>query len=97
MPSGGVGLPRLGSCPRFSRLTPSHCLVPAQYPRPLTKRREVARRARSKYPWPRDGGDERGGAQTPQDMVGAAVFLASRASDYIHGTALTVDGRWMGR
>lgn len=33
----------------------------------------------------------------PEDLVGAAVFLASAASDYIHGTVLTVDGGWMGR
>jgi 2-dehydro-3-deoxy-D-gluconate 5-dehydrogenase len=25
------------------------------------------------------------------------VFLASAASDYVHGTILTVDGGWMGR
>ena len=31
------------------------------------------------------------------DLQGAAVFLASPASDYIHGTVLTVDGGWMGR
>ncbi len=31
------------------------------------------------------------------DLGGAAVFLASRASDYVHGTILTVDGGWMGR
>ena len=28
----------------------------------------------------------------PSDMAGAAVFLASRAGDYVVGTALTVDG-----
>lgn len=33
----------------------------------------------------------------PDDFKGPAVFLASRASDYVHGTILTVDGGWMGR
>jgi 2-deoxy-D-gluconate 3-dehydrogenase len=33
----------------------------------------------------------------PQDLVGAAVYLASAAADYVHGTVLTVDGGWMGR
>lgn len=33
----------------------------------------------------------------PQDIAGAAIFLASPASNFIHGTALTVDGGWMGR
>jgi 2-deoxy-D-gluconate 3-dehydrogenase len=32
-----------------------------------------------------------------EDLAGAVVFLASRASDYVHGTILTVDGGWMGR
>src|SRR5580692_6652693 len=31
------------------------------------------------------------------DFKGPAVFLASRAADYVHGTILTVDGGWMGR
>ncbi|GAB3260575.1 SDR family oxidoreductase [Nocardioides dilutus] len=33
----------------------------------------------------------------PEDLHGAAVFLASRASDYVHGTVLAVDGGWLGR
>ena len=34
---------------------------------------------------------------TPEDLAGAAVFLASAASDYIHGHVLVVDGGWMAR
>jgi 2-deoxy-D-gluconate 3-dehydrogenase len=33
----------------------------------------------------------------PEDIAGAAVFLSSTASDYMHGHILTVDGGWMGR
>jgi 2-dehydro-3-deoxy-D-gluconate 5-dehydrogenase len=33
----------------------------------------------------------------PDDLAGAAVFLASRASDYVHGHILTVDGGWLAR
>ncbi|UFU07374.1 SDR family oxidoreductase [Ruania halotolerans] len=31
------------------------------------------------------------------DIGGAAMFLASAASDYVHGTVLPVDGGWLGR
>ena len=33
----------------------------------------------------------------PQDLAGAAVFLASPASDYVHGVILPVDGGWLAR
>ena len=33
----------------------------------------------------------------PADFKGPVVFLSSGASDYVHGTLLTVDGGWMGR
>lgn len=33
----------------------------------------------------------------PVDLAGAAVFLASTASDYIHGHLLEVDGGWLSR
>jgi 2-dehydro-3-deoxy-D-gluconate 5-dehydrogenase len=33
----------------------------------------------------------------PKDAAGAAVFLASSASDFVHGHVLVVDGGWMGR
>jgi 2-deoxy-D-gluconate 3-dehydrogenase len=34
---------------------------------------------------------------SPEDLGGAAVFLSSRASDYVHGTVLPVGGGWLGR
>jgi 2-deoxy-D-gluconate 3-dehydrogenase len=33
----------------------------------------------------------------PADLAGAALFLASPASDYVCGTIITVDGGWMAR
>lgn len=33
----------------------------------------------------------------PADLVGAAVFLASPAAAYVHGTVLPVDGGWLAR
>jgi 2-deoxy-D-gluconate 3-dehydrogenase len=34
---------------------------------------------------------------TPDDLVGAIVFLSSRAADYVHGSVLAVDGGWLAR
>ena len=33
----------------------------------------------------------------PADVAGATVFLASPASEYVHGIVLAVDGGWLGR
>jgi 2-deoxy-D-gluconate 3-dehydrogenase len=33
----------------------------------------------------------------PADLAGAAVFLCSSASDYVHGHVLVVDGGWLAR
>jgi 2-deoxy-D-gluconate 3-dehydrogenase len=33
----------------------------------------------------------------PEDLTGSVVFLSSRASDYVNGQILAVDGGWLGR
>jgi 2-deoxy-D-gluconate 3-dehydrogenase len=34
---------------------------------------------------------------SPEDLAGAAVYLSSEASQYMHGHILVVDGGWMAR
>lgn len=34
---------------------------------------------------------------TPDDLVGTAIFLSSKASDYVNGYTIAVDGGWLGR
>ena len=34
---------------------------------------------------------------TPEDLAGAVVFLASKASDYVNGYTIAVDGGWLAR
>jgi 2-deoxy-D-gluconate 3-dehydrogenase len=33
----------------------------------------------------------------PENLMGAAVFLASDAARYVHGVVLPVDGGWLAR
>jgi len=55
----------------------------------LRKNPERARQILERIPAARWG--------APEDLAGAAVFLASAASNYIHGHILIVDGGWMNR
>ena len=43
------------------------------------------------------GADSGGRWGAPEDLAGAAVFLASSASDYVHGHVMVVDGGWLSR
>lgn len=34
---------------------------------------------------------------TPEDLAGAVIFLSSKASDYINGECIAIDGGWLAR
>jgi 2-dehydro-3-deoxy-D-gluconate 5-dehydrogenase len=55
----------------------------------LRKNPERSRRIMERIPAGRWG--------CPDDLAGAVVFLASSASDYVHGHVLVVDGGWLSR
>lgn len=68
-----------------------NCIAPCIFWTPLTKQvledEELYRFHMSRIPWGRAG--------VPDDFVGAAVFLASAASDFMTGAILNVDGGWL--
>jgi len=72
-----------------ARLIKDHIVVSAIAPGPFasdmnTRARDEAEKTAARVPAGRIGADE--------DMAGAAIFLASRAGDYVVGSVVTVDG-----
>ena len=70
-----------------------NALAPGYFETPLTA---VLRRDPVRYPQIVDR-IPAGRWGQPEELAGAAVFLASRAADYIHGVVLPVDGGFMAR
>jgi 2-deoxy-D-gluconate 3-dehydrogenase len=70
-----------------------NAIAPGYFSTPLTEplRRDAVRNEQilSRLPAGRWG--------DPADLKGAVIFLASRASDYVHGILLPVDGGWLAR
>jgi gluconate 5-dehydrogenase len=62
-----------------------NCLSPGPFPSPEAPE-ELCRRLEQKSPMHRMG--------QPHELKGAVVFLASRASSYMTGQNLTIDGGW---
>jgi 2-dehydro-3-deoxy-D-gluconate 5-dehydrogenase len=70
-----------------------NCILPGfmatEFTQPLQQNPERVRMIMDRVPARRWGRAE--------DVQGAAVFLASSASDFVHGAALAVDGGWLGQ
>ncbi len=69
-----------------------NCIAPCIFWTPLTKQvledEKLKQIFLSRIPW--------GRAAIPDDVIGAAVYLASSASDFVTGTILPVDGGTVG-
>lgn len=69
-----------------------NALAPAATMTPTIEERLKQHPGREEY---LRGGIPMGRLATPEDMVGAALFLASPASDFVTGHTLFVDGGWV--
>jgi 2-deoxy-D-gluconate 3-dehydrogenase len=91
--SGVAGLTKLLACEWASKLVNVNAIAPgyiatnntAALQADETRNRQILERIP----------EGRWGA--PQDIGGAAVFLASGAADYVQGQILAVDGGWLAR
>ncbi len=64
-----------------------NCISPGSFPKPeVMEQKEFAQRLLAKVPMGRLG--------RPEDLEGAAVFLASDASSYMTGQNIIIDGGW---
>jgi 2-deoxy-D-gluconate 3-dehydrogenase len=91
--SGVIGLTRLLACEWAKRRINVNAIAPGYMEtNNTTELRADAERNRAilaRIPADRWG--------VPADLAGAVVFLASSASDYVHGHTLAVDGGWLAR
>ena len=91
--SGLAGLTRLLANEWASRGINVNAIVPGYFAtnntRALRNDAERNREILSRIPAGRWG--------DPADLAGTVIFLSSRASDYVHGALLPVDGGWLAR